>query len=601
MNGTVPDSRSQNWVSSDEENLVTVVVAVLDAHFCASETISSIQAQTWRNLECVIVNDTGTDPSRWSLAGQINQGLRLRVISHATISGLNAARNTGLRTAHGELVCFLDSTRVLLPGYIEAGINLLRDYSDPSVAGVSWEHISDRHSQTGHPKLSSVPEPTVMSIHSVTQSRHPVMARARQLRAVGGFDESRSLTNHNDLLTRTPVTASRTAKDFTIADSGPSSSGKTEFLQSPSADPTAYDIIFLPHKDYHVWTISLCLEALSELGFNPAIVDLSAHHRDEGIRKKAKELDLPLISYGNFCLGSFEPSLLVAFNDWEPRARAILMAAEDVGIATACIVEGIQDYNDSDTGRQRHAYRSVQHVLLPGTFDERYFKDSSQSVYTAGIPRIEALRRAVIPPPQANTPRVALINTNFSYGVLEDHRDTWLKQAVHACKECGLRPVITRHPADKGELYPELVTNDTFYEAVICSDIVIQRFASGILEALAMRRPVIYFNPHDEQVDKFKQPIGAYIIANSKDELIEALGEQATFRFEQEPADAFLNLHAGDIRTCSANRTAKAIAEIVKKTQSGREPDFKRFGDNLRILDIASDSLSRPKVLASTF
>lgn len=363
------------------------------------------------------------------------------------------------------------------------------------------------------------------------------------------------------------------------------------------------DVLFLPHKDYHAWTVGLAAPALRAAGTSFAVIDLSAQWREAGAAAKAAEMGLPLIGYGELALGAFAPRLVVVFNDWDSVTRPVLVAADQAGIPTAAIVEGIQDYHDADTGRVRHAYRTARTVLLPGDFDRRYFPpDAGQALAVAGIPRIQLLRRQAAGRPPSEVARRAasgrvLINSNFSYNVLTERRDAWLTQAVAAVRRAGLHPVISRHPEDRGTLFPELVTADSFYDALEGCCASVQRFASGVLESLASGVPVIYFNPHGERVDKFSDdPMGAYPVALSADGLAERLATLGQWRDAAlARADAFLDHHAGrqDIDS------GEAIAQGLRAAM-GPRPDADtcaRFRRNLRVIDALTGALTRHETI----
>lgn len=363
------------------------------------------------------------------------------------------------------------------------------------------------------------------------------------------------------------------------------------------------DVLFLPHKDYHTWTIGLAAPALRAAGIRFAIVDITPQWREAGVNAKAAEMDLPLIPYGEVALGAFAPRLVVTFNDWDFVTRPILVAAHQAGIPTLAIVEGIQDYADADTGRTRHAYRTAQTVLLPGDFDRRYFQeDGPQNLSVVGIPRIQLLRQQSANRDPADSvtrarSRQVLINSNFSHNVMTDRRDQWLTEAVTAVRAAGLEPVISRHPEDQGALFPELVTQASFYEALEVSCASVQRFASGILESLAMGVPVIYFNPHGELVDKFSvDPAGAYPIVETQQALQRHLTTLESWRDDAlAHADGFLDNHAGrqDIDSSAA------IADGLR-TAMGPRPDAEtraRFHRNLRVIDQRSEALTRREII----
>jgi hypothetical protein len=371
--------------------------------------------------------------------------------------------------------------------------------------------------------------------------------------------------------------------------------------QRPRKQSSSYlpaDLVFLPHKDYHIWTISLIKDELERLGVNYIVVDLSIHRRDEGVRSKAKELGIELVGYSMFSMGHYLPKVLVSFNDWDPIVRSLMSAAQNVGIGTACIVEGIQDYNDADINRVRDAYRMAEHILLPGKFDERYFKNSVQTTYVTGVTRVSKLRRRP-PAKPPETPR-ALINSNFSYNVLVEHRDEWVRTAVEACKIAKLDCAISRHPADLGVEHEDIVTGQNFYDATDASSIVIQRFASGVLEALAVGRPVIYYNPHDEKVDKFADPMGAYPIARSKEELSEILSNWQELEETKHTWDDFLDIHCGESSLEMEKAPSRALARIVSEYSPTIEA-IDLFKSNLLAIDHFSKAFTKLPALAEQF
>ena len=354
-------------------------------------------------------------------------------------------------------------------------------------------------------------------------------------------------------------------------------------------------IIFLPHKDYHVWTISLIAEALRDEGLDFLTIDLTPQWDEAGVRSSASENDVELIGLGNYLLGGYAPNLVVTFNDWDHVTRPLIIAANAAGLPTAAIVEGIQDYEDIDTGLARSAYRAVRHLLLPGDFDLRYFTDSpDQQVYPVGIPRIQKLRAGLKAKDSVQhigaRPKV-LINSNFSYGVLASQRDMWLTAAVESVLAAGMTPIISRHPADTGTLYPELVCETDFYTLLDECQITVQRFASGILEAIAREKVVLYFNPHGERVDKFTaDPMGVYPIISSAGDLKRELADWRRWQAcVKTHGPAFLDRHSGAATADSARNMARILADIARTPASADQKQ--RFADHLRTIDEATRSL----------
>lgn len=108
--------------------LVSLIIPTLNRPAMLSRALASVAAQTFDDLEIIVVNDGGTDPGptiepfRQSARGRD----RLTVVHHDRNRGLPVARSTGLRLARGRYVGFLDDDDCLLPHHLSALIPRLR-------------------------------------------------------------------------------------------------------------------------------------------------------------------------------------------------------------------------------------------------------------------------------------------------------------------------------------------------------------------------------------------------------------------------------------------------------------------------------------------
>jgi len=101
--------------------LVSVIIPAYNATAFLGETLDSVLAQTYPNLEIIVVDDGSTDDTP-DLLG--SYGDRIRVLRQAN-SGQATARNHGAREAHGELLAFLDSDDLWDPDKIARQVELL--------------------------------------------------------------------------------------------------------------------------------------------------------------------------------------------------------------------------------------------------------------------------------------------------------------------------------------------------------------------------------------------------------------------------------------------------------------------------------------------
>lgn len=93
---------------ADFTPLVSVVVPTYDRPEKLRAAVESVAAQTYPNIELLVVDDCSPTPARSVLAADAPESLTYTCIRHEENRGANAARNTGIRAAEGEIVSFLD-------------------------------------------------------------------------------------------------------------------------------------------------------------------------------------------------------------------------------------------------------------------------------------------------------------------------------------------------------------------------------------------------------------------------------------------------------------------------------------------------------------
>ncbi len=88
--------------------LISIIVPVYNVENYLGKCIESIMAQTYKNIEIILVDDGAKDKSGEICDEYAKKDSRIRVI-HKENGGLSDARNCGLEAASGELVGFVDS------------------------------------------------------------------------------------------------------------------------------------------------------------------------------------------------------------------------------------------------------------------------------------------------------------------------------------------------------------------------------------------------------------------------------------------------------------------------------------------------------------
>lgn len=99
---------------------ISVIIPVYNVAEYISECIQSLAAQTFRDFEIILVDDCGTDNSIEIAAQELSSiDIPHKILHHTHNRGLSAARNTGLSSATGDYVYFLDSDDYITPDCLE--------------------------------------------------------------------------------------------------------------------------------------------------------------------------------------------------------------------------------------------------------------------------------------------------------------------------------------------------------------------------------------------------------------------------------------------------------------------------------------------------
>lgn len=118
------------------EQLVSIIVPVYNAGEYLAPCTESLTAQTYRDLEIILVDDGSTDGSGALCDEFARRDSRIRVI-HQKNAGVSAARNAGLAVASGAYLTFVDADDGLVPHGLETALRYLRE-NDADVVTYGW-------------------------------------------------------------------------------------------------------------------------------------------------------------------------------------------------------------------------------------------------------------------------------------------------------------------------------------------------------------------------------------------------------------------------------------------------------------------------------
>lgn len=153
--------RGRRWPRPGASPLVSVVVPAYNVDEHIRPCLESLESQTFRDIEIVVVDDGSTDRTE-SIISQVAEksGSRFTVVTQAN-RGLSAARNAGLAAAKGDLITFVDGDDTVAPEYVAVLVAALRVAdADLSACGLAayrpgeppdWPDMPKRSRRIGQP------------------------------------------------------------------------------------------------------------------------------------------------------------------------------------------------------------------------------------------------------------------------------------------------------------------------------------------------------------------------------------------------------------------------------------------------------------------
>lgn len=120
--------------------MISVVIPLYNKEMSIRATLESVRAQSYKDWECVVVDDGSTDKSREVAEQFKNVDLRLKILSQKN-AGVSAARNAGILAAKGEYVAFLDGDDLWDKDFLKELVRLMDDYPGKSIYGLGCAQI----------------------------------------------------------------------------------------------------------------------------------------------------------------------------------------------------------------------------------------------------------------------------------------------------------------------------------------------------------------------------------------------------------------------------------------------------------------------------
>lgn len=113
--------------------MLSVIIPVYNVARFLPDCITSVMYQPGTDMEVILIDDGSTDDSGRMCDMYAKQYKEIRVI-HQVNAGLSAARNAGIEVARGEFFTFVDSDDMVMPGFFQTAMRLLKKYQADFIA-----------------------------------------------------------------------------------------------------------------------------------------------------------------------------------------------------------------------------------------------------------------------------------------------------------------------------------------------------------------------------------------------------------------------------------------------------------------------------------
>lgn len=173
------------------EPLISVYIPTYNRLDLLKRAVQSVQNQTYKNFEIIIVDDNSSDGTQDFLVGLAKVDSRIRYFFKDKNSGACVSRNIAINLAQGELITGLDDDDYFLPHRLEFFLDYwVNKKREDSIALFTSNIKSEKSNQAKEHSLFSKKYFKKDDLLFANYVGNQIFTETKTLRQVSGFDES---------------------------------------------------------------------------------------------------------------------------------------------------------------------------------------------------------------------------------------------------------------------------------------------------------------------------------------------------------------------------------------------------------------------------
>jgi len=180
--------------------LVSVMVLSHNRKQWLGQALDSVLAQTYKNIEVIIVDNGSTDGSIEIMDTYAKKDKRIRVIKNKENLGCPKARNQALKAMKGKYLIFNDDDDVSFPRRVEKCVKYMEDNPDVVAMCSNSQIIDEKGIVHDSNQLNAEVQVTFDALVNEHCFNSPTACvRIDKLREIGGFDDSLKIASDRDI------------------------------------------------------------------------------------------------------------------------------------------------------------------------------------------------------------------------------------------------------------------------------------------------------------------------------------------------------------------------------------------------------------------